>query len=325
MNCNKALLLLALGQPDRAYDVLASRGSGGRLRDSAAAFAAIALNRMARVGEALAVLDDAEKAAGETKILKEAREHIKSGKHFAAVVSLATEDNPIRRIKIALFDLSQMDHHRQAEVLVETSEPFESLVIEHVRAAAENVTSLVSLTQFAKTDLYEDDLTALIRMPLAASVRFLGWTVTYQPPGGYSARGNTGKRDLAIEKNAWTLAVIEAVVCRNPMTYESVQKDLTRHFQKLLGYSSCPMFLHLTYSYADDPSSVFGHLKPMAEKAAPPAFAYKDSKDIPLTDSGPTGFIAEYQGPLGPVKVVFLVLDMRQQAQAEAARTAGNS
>jgi hypothetical protein len=152
MNCNKALLLLALGQPDRAYDVLASRTPGGRLRDSAAAFAAIALNRMARVREALAVLDDAEKATGETKILMEAREHIKSGKHFAGVVSVATNENPIRRIKRALFDLSQMDHYRQAEVLAETSEPFESVVIEHVRVAAENVTSLVPLTRFAKTD-----------------------------------------------------------------------------------------------------------------------------------------------------------------------------
>jgi hypothetical protein len=56
------------------------------------------------------------------------------------------------------------------------------------------------------------------------------------------------------------------------------------------------MFLHLTYSYVDNPSSVFDQLKPMAEKAAPPAFAYRSSKDIPLTDSGPTGFIAEYQG-----------------------------
>jgi hypothetical protein len=325
MNCNKGLLLLALGQPDRAYDVLASRSSGGRLRDSAAAFAAIALNRMARVREALAVLDDAEKATGETKILREAREYIKSGKHFAAVVSLATDDNPTRRIKAALFDLSQMDHHRQAEVLAETSEPFESLVIEHVRAAAENVTSLVPLTRFAKTDLYEDEITALIRMQLAASVRFLKWTVSYQSPGGYSARGNAGKRDLVIEQNTSTLAVIEAIVCRRPVTYESMQGDLTSHFQKLLGYSLCPMFVNLTYSYADDPSSVLDHLKLMAENEAPGSFAYRRSKDILPIDSGPTGFIAEYQGPRGLVKVVFLMLDMRQHAQVEAARIAGNN
>jgi hypothetical protein len=324
MNCNKGLLLLALGQPDRAYDVLASRSSGGRLRDSAAAFAAVALNRMARVREALAVLDDAEKATGETTILREARDYIKNGKHFAAVVSLATDDKPILRIKAALFDLSQLDHHRQAEVLVEASEPFELLVTEQVRAAAESVTSLISLTKIAKTNLYENEISALLRMPLAASIRFLGWTVSYLSPGGYSAKGNTGERDLVIEKSGSTIAVIEAIACRNPTTRKSVHDDLTGHFKKLFGYSSCAFFVYLAYSYVDNPSVVLGYLKPMAEREAPPSFSYTRSKDIPLTDSGPTGFVVEYQGSLGPIKVLFLVLDMRQHAQEEAARIAGN-
>lgn len=75
----------------------------------------------------------------------------------------------------------------------------------------------------------------------------------------------------------------------------------------------------------DAPSVVLDHLKPMAEKEAPPPFSYKHSKDILLTDSGPTGFFAEYQGSLGAAKVLFLVLDMRQYAQEEAARIAGAS
>lgn len=323
MNCNKGILLLALGRPERAYDVLASRGSGIRLRDSGAAVAAVALSRMARVREALAVLDDAERAIGETKSLREAREYVKTGKQFAAFVGMATDDRPILRIKAALFDLFQLDHHRRAEVLFEASEPFELLMTEHVRTAAESVTSLVSLTKFAKAELYENEITALVRIALAASVRFLGWTVPYLSPGGYSERGNTGERDLVIEKGGSTIAVIEAIVCRNPMTHRSMQDDLTRHFRKLLGYSSCAFFVYLVYSYVDDPSIVLGHIKPMAEQNAPPSFLYASSKDIPLTDSGPTGFVSEYRGALGSAKVLFLVLDMRQYAQEEAARTAG--
>jgi hypothetical protein len=192
-----------------------------------------------------------------------------------------------------------------------------------VRAAAESVISLVSLTKFAKTGLYENEITALIRMPLAASVRLLRWTVPYLSPGGYSARGNAGERDLVIEKNGTTIAVIEAIACRNPMTHRSMQGDLTRHFKKLFGYSSCAFFVYLAYSDVDDPSVVLGHLRRMAEKEALPPFSYSRSKEIPLTDSGPTGFVAEYQGSLGPVKVLFLVLDMRQYAQEEAARIAG--
>ena len=42
-NCNKALLLLALGEPNRAYSVLESVPPG-RLRDSAATYSAIALS-----------------------------------------------------------------------------------------------------------------------------------------------------------------------------------------------------------------------------------------------------------------------------------------
>jgi hypothetical protein len=327
-NCNKALLLLALGQPDRAYGTLASTPPG-HLRGSAAAYSAIALNRMGRVREGLAVLDEAQRAIGETTITREAREHIKSGRRFAALVSVTTDDNPIRRIKSALFDLGQLDHYRQAEVLgvelVERSEPFNSLVIDQVRTAAENVISLLTAMNEPKPDFREDDLTGLVRMPLAASVRFLGWTVIDQSPGGFSRKGNAGRRDLVIQKSTTTLAVVEAIACRNPTTHQSVKGDLTGHFQKLLGYSPCALFFHLTYSYVDEPSKVLDHLKQVAETEAPPGFTYKGNvKDIPLRDSRPTGFIVEYRGPLGGVTVVFLVLDMRQHAQREAARLAGD-
>lgn len=164
-----------------------------------------------------------------------------------------------------------------------------------------------------------------MRMPLAAGVRFLQWTVAEQPPGGYSPKGNPGKRDLAIQCNGWTLAVIEALVCRDPVTYQSAKDDLTSHFQRLLGYFPGALFFHLTYSYVDEPSSVLSHLKLAAESEAPIGFTYKGViKNFELTDSRPTGFIAEYERPIGQLKVVFLVLDMRQFAQQEAAKIAGN-
>jgi hypothetical protein len=42
---------------------------------------------------------------------------------------------------------------------------------------------------------------------------------------GYSAKGKAGGRDLVIQKNGTTLAVIEAVACRNPMTHQSMRDD----------------------------------------------------------------------------------------------------
>jgi len=109
------------------------------------------------------------------------------------------------------------------------------------------------------------------------------------------------------------------------VTYQSVKDNLTSHFQRLLGYFPGALFFHLTYSYVDEPSSVLHHLKLTAESEAPAGFTYKGiTKNIELTDSRPPGFSVEYEGPLGRLKVVFLVLDMRQLAQQEAAKAAGN-
>ena len=59
------------------------------------------------------------------------------------------------------------------------------------------------------------------------------------------------------------------------MTYQSVKDDLTSHFQRLLGYFPGTLFLHLTYSYVDEPSSVLSHLKLAAESESPTGFIYK--------------------------------------------------
>jgi hypothetical protein len=87
-NCNKGLLLLALGQADQANQLLNSLRAV-RLRDTVAAYSAIALDRMGRVGEAVAALTQAEHGLGVTDVLVAARAHIESGKPFAAFANLS--------------------------------------------------------------------------------------------------------------------------------------------------------------------------------------------------------------------------------------------
>jgi len=316
-NCNKALLLLALGQSDEANEVLTAITPIG-LRDRAAAYSAVALSRTGRLREALAVLDEAEKTAGKKHVLQAAREHIQTGKHFAATANLSSDDLTTR-IQSAFFQFAQMAPSQQAAILIEAPDPLAKLLTNEIRTAAARVTSLAPMMTNVTIDSCEDDLSAHLREVLAAQVSRLGWTIPDQSKGGRTAKGNPGERDLLVQKDGITQSVVEAVVCGRPMTHEAMRKDLTAHFQKLFAYDHCTIFFHLSYAYIDKPATIIDYLREMAEKEAPNAFKYKSTEDIPHTDSRPPGFVAEYEGQFGPVKVVFLILDMAQEAQQEAA------
>lgn len=122
---NKALLLLALGQPDRAHEVLSSLRVE-RLGERIAAYSAIALARMGRVAEAIAALDQADDQLGKTNIVSAARAHIESGARFAAIANLTSEDDPIPRLQKAFWEFSRLDHFQQAEVSANSSSPLSS-------------------------------------------------------------------------------------------------------------------------------------------------------------------------------------------------------
>lgn len=104
-----------------------------------------------------------------------------------------------------------------------------------------------------------------------------------------------------------------------------MRKNLKSHFQKLLAYSTCRLFFHLTYAYIENPASILEHLRQVAEKEAPSGFIYLRSEDIAFTDSRPTGFVARYAAEFGETKVIFLVLDMGQHHQKDAAKAAASN
>ena len=116
------------------------------------------------------------------------RDYIRSGKQFAAFVSVTTGDDRIPGMKRALFNLSQMDPQEQTAALTDDPEPLVSFVADKVRVAAENIISTLAAMKAERPKFHEDDLTGLLRMPLAASVRFLEWNIVDQSPGGYSPK-----------------------------------------------------------------------------------------------------------------------------------------
>jgi hypothetical protein len=319
--CNRALLLLATGQPERALTMLEGAQST-RLEDRIAAYSAVALSRMGRGTDANDALERAEKLFGETELLRAARAQIQRGTALAGRALATSADDSTTRIKAALYDLWQMDPSRQSAVLWEGPGALDAMVISYVRAAAASVVALVPMMKDVVLDSCEDDLTALVEAILTARLDFVGWSVADQSKGGFTGRGNPGERDLVLRKDGAILAVLEAVVCNRPATHEWTKKELASHFQKLLGYSTCRLFFHITYSYVEDPGMVLVELRRVAESEAPTGFAYVRCEELPLTDSRPTGCVATYQSGLGEVKVVFLLLNMAQHAQRDAAKVA---
>jgi hypothetical protein len=318
-NCNKAVLLLGLGRPDEAKHTLA-KTTAVRLGDRIAAYTAVALARMGRSPESQDILKAAEKLSGQTQTLRAAQEHIETGKRFVGSAHVASDESAVIRIQSALFRLSQMDHVQQATVFVEAAEPFDVFITDLVRTATGRLTALAPMMTNIRIDSCEDDLNALLREILSAQVAHLGWSVPDQSKGGWTAKGNPGERDLLVQKNGATLTVLEAVVCDRSVTQEWVRRNLASHFQRVLAYDQCTFFFHLTYAYIEQTDDIMKYLKEMAETEAPAAFKYKGHDEIVKTDSRPPGFIAEYERQRGTVKVAFLILDMGQISQREAAK-----
>ncbi len=146
-----------------------------------------------------------------------------------------------------------------------------------------------------------------------------------QSKGGFSAKGNAGERDLLITWGGSTLTLIEAVVCEQAVTQDVMRADLESHFQKLLGYGNPRVFFHLTCVCGQDLVDLVRFLESVAETASPPGFADHGRDPIPQEDSRPPGFIARYTADFGEVKVVFLVLNLGQIRQRQAAKTAGGT
>lgn len=321
---NKALLLLAVGQPDVAIQVLASVGSDEQ-RATAAAYTSVALSRMGRNEEAVATLNAAEAAFGTADVLKAAREYFAKGAPFSGFANTSLDDDPLPQVKQALLALAQMDPVAQAQALNPNRDAFDRVVIDFVRGASGSICGLVPMMRKVTINESEDDLTAFLHRILEARVEFLGWTVSDQSRGGRTPKGNAGERDLVLRKGSTALAVLEAVVCDKPITWEWSRSELKMHFQKLLGYDTCRLFFHLTYAYIPDLASITAHLRQVAQAEAPDGFMFIGADNIPHTDSRPTGFIARYQGALSEVKVVFLILDLGQHPQQAASILAASN
>ena len=312
--CNRAQLLIAVDQPQKALDHIASIYPTS-LRDVAAACSAVALARLNRPSEAQAVLEQATLQIGETDVLRTARDLVRSTPYAGVVIALSGDD-VISRIKNSLLDLKQMDHVEQAKVLNPSGSSDEH-VISHVRAAAASVIELVPMMRAVGVDSCENDLNALLRELLTQRLELLGWSAADETRGGYTERGNPGERDIVLRLGATTVTVLEAVICRHGAANRT---NLKRHLARLMAYGTCDVFFLVAYSYVDSPSQITQIMEEISRDDPPNGCVYRKRRDIDHEDSRPPGFIAYYGREGGEVRVVFLALYIRQSAQRSAVR-----
>lgn len=307
LNANAAILFLAMGQPEHAVERLEAQSTHA---DNAirAAYRAIALNRTGRQQQALIVIDQAEARSGTTDLLKAARMHIVTGKGYQARPLFALDIDATARLRSAFWEFTRLGATQQAEILGTSAEGFTGFVLDHVRSAATSIVNLVPMMTEIKIKSGEDDITALLRELLIARFGILGWSVPDQSKGGFTANGNPGERDLLLTQGETVLTTIEAVIADNTIP----TANLTKHFQKLLGYADGQLYFHLTYAWLDQLDGLLASLETIAEKEAPPRYKFQQLQALPLEGNQPRGFLATYLVGSELIEVVFLALDMRQ-------------
>uniref|UniRef100_B0T9H7 Uncharacterized protein n=1 Tax=Caulobacter sp. (strain K31) TaxID=366602 RepID=B0T9H7_CAUSK len=312
---NRALLLLAAGAPQRALEVL-SQSDLGEPEANASAFRAVAFNRLDDGRQALVILDAAIARFGPVEVLVAARAHIQSGAPFDSLAATVQTDERMLSVKSAMTDLRALDPERQAGALGH-DQGLDGLVIDHVAQVAASLINLAPEMRRLGMDL-EDNISGLVRELLAARVQLLGWSAPDQSRGGRTGKANAGERDIVLRRDATELAVIEAVMCRKAPDTQTGRQDLAFHFQKLLAYSQCGLFVHLTYGLISEPERIGPVLEDIARTSAPPAFAFRDLQPLTL-HGGPAGFVARYAQADREVKVVFIVVDLAQVQQIATA------
>jgi hypothetical protein len=319
---NIALLQLAVGEPEAAIETL-SAASPLSPSPHGFAFRAVALNRLGQGRQALAIIEAARQTYPGDTTLAAALRHINSqAPNDAAATTILTAENVVT-VKAALSDLRNSAPDRQAAILGQDS--LGHLVQDILLQGCASLVGLRSTLRAFELDNSEDHISVVLRELLQTRVHDLNWSVGDQSKGGWSAKGNFGERDLTLRHLTTDVAVVEAIVCRERMTNNTQVQLLRGHFQKLLGYSHCRLFAHVTYAKIGDVAAILSTLEQIARVDAPAGFTYLRDEKLPLVGNRPPGFVARYDTAASEVEVTFLVLDLHQQIQRDAAALAARS
>jgi hypothetical protein len=312
LDINRAMLLLAVGQPRESLQVLMGLTDANH-DASIEGFRALAMARLGRKREALVVLAQAESAFGRSDLLSAIRANIDTHRPYATAPNMLLDDDPVPGIRHAFEAFSRLGAVEQAQAL-QSRGSLELYLLEEVRGACASIVAVAPMMRELGMVRYEDDISGVLKQVLRSRLLLTQWVVEDQPRGGFSQTGGVGERDLVISKGSATLSVIEALIVDPVAT-----GNLTSHFTKLLGYDTCRFFFHITYARRSNCAAILAHLR-TACTSPPAGFSHVRTEE--LDDSMPVGFKAYYEIDSRNVVVVFLALEIGQTIQRAAAAMA---
>ncbi|WP_304305164.1 hypothetical protein [Pseudacidovorax intermedius] len=314
LDVNRAMLLLAVGQPRESLQVLMELTDANH-DASIEGLRALAMARLDRKREAEVVLAQAESAFGRSDFLSAIRANIDIHRPYATAPNMLLDADPVPGIRHAFEAFSRLGALEQARVL-QSRGSLEYYLLEQVRGACASIVAVAPMMRELGLVRYEDDISGVLKQILLSRLLLSQWAVEDQPRGGFSKTGGVGERDLVIRKGSATLAVIEALITDTVAT-----GNLTSHFTKLLGYDTCRFFFHITYARRSNCAAILAHLRTAC--ASPPSgFSHLRTEELDDFDSMPVGFKAYYEIDSRNVVVFFLALEIGQPIQRAAAANA---
>lgn len=310
---NCASVLLALGQPRLALARLAELAAA-ELSPESMAFEAIALARLGTPDRALAVMRACEERYGALDLVVAAKDHIDHAGGFGAAPLVVVKREASTEFRSAMKMFMELSVADQAEVLYGPHQALEQLLTSTFRDALGAFHRVLSFLKLDRhKDFEEDDYNGIVAELVEARLEgTLGWQAHGQSPGGYTSKGNAGRRDFALRRRGGDIAVFEALISTFPN-----DKRIVAHLHKLFGYSSASILFFVIYSRRPDTSEMWAAVKNVA-KQPPPGTTYIDQWETSAEGSRPGALRAAYSRDGADVTVMFFVIDMVQTGQRAA-------
>ncbi|MFY3836618.1 hypothetical protein ACOTF3_07020 [Achromobacter xylosoxidans] len=310
---NCAAMLLAIGRPWEAMNRLKELAAVERTAESTA-FEAVASARLGEPDRARALIRSGKERFGETPLLVGAESHIDHSAGFGAPPLVLSKQDQTIQLQAALRKFIELPASEQAEVLLGPHMALERLLtatFQDALAAFQRTLSFLKLDRHK--DFNEDDFNGLVAELVEA--RFegnLGWQAHEQSPGGYTKKGNAGRRDFVIRRRGVDITVFEALKAERPN-----DDRIAEHLHKLFSYSWADILFHVTYSNRKDGSEMRTAIEEVA-KRPPSGTTYLGQSPICADGARPGAVRAAYRRNGVDTTVIFFVIDMRQEGLRRA-------